>query len=98
MYGTYELSNRTNGAKKMSSTHEFNHLCFDCGFVANHLTMLKRHGAKSIKPMFDVSTVSEGVCDICERPRAVAPIRDYFYPAERAMRMVRKYVMQGGEK
>lgn len=76
----------------------FNHLCTDCGFVANHLTMLKRHGAKSIKPMFDVSTVSTGSCDVCGHEKTVAPIRDYFYPAERAMRAVKQYVTKGGEK
>ncbi len=82
----------------MTNQSGFHQLCSDCGFVANHLTMLKRHGSKSIKPMFDVSTVHKGVCGICGQERTVAPIRDYFYPAERAMRYVKKYVTQGDEK
>lgn len=73
----------------------FNQLCSDCGFVANHLTMLKRHGSRSLKPAYDVSTVSMGICDICGKNRAVAPIRDYFYPTDRAMKAVKQYVMQG---
>lgn len=77
---------------------EFTKLCSGSGFVANHLTILKRHGSKSIKPSFDVSTASLGVCDVCGELKTVAWVRDYFYPSERAMRTVRRYVTKGGEK
>lgn len=80
------------------TTNEFTNLCFDCGFVANHLTMLKRHGARSVKPVFDLSTTRNGVCDICYKCKAVAPLRDFFYPSERSMRFVRQYITKGGER
>jgi hypothetical protein len=76
----------------------FTQLCADCGFVTNHLTMVKRYGARSIEPMFAASTMVPGECDICGQEKAVAPLRDYFYPAERAMRAVKQYVTKGGEK
>ncbi len=78
--------------------HKFTRVCRDCGIVANHLTMLKRHGSMSLKPAFDVSTMHTDICDICGKEKGVAPVRDFYYPAERAMRFIRQYITKGGEK
>jgi hypothetical protein len=76
----------------------FNQLCLDCGFVANHLTMLKRHGSKSITPVNTGNFGAwQGLCDICAQEKTVTSVRDFFYPAERAMRFVRQYIQKGGE-
>lgn len=74
-------------------------LCLDCGFVANHLTMLKRHGTKSLQAINPgVIAVWEGVCDCCEQEKTVTAMRDFYYPAERAIRYMRRYILTGGEK
>ena len=74
---------------------KFEEICADCGFVANHLTMLKRYGNKSIKPCFDVSTFHIGICDICGQKKHVTELRDFFYPTERACKLIRQYVTKG---
>lgn len=71
------------------------YVCADCGFVANHLMCLKRYGARSIKPAFDVSTVKQGKCECCDKEGTVVPVRDFFYPPDRAFNYIRRYILTG---
>jgi len=55
-------------------------VCSPCGITANYLTCLKRYGQPPIKPCFDVSTFSEGECNLCGHIRPITQVRDFFYP------------------
>lgn len=77
-------------------TEEITQVCIDCGFVANHLTMLKRYGAKSIQPVNPGSFgVWEGECGCCGETKVVTSIRDFYYPAQRALKFVKNYITKG---
>ena len=82
----------------MSKHEPASQLCIDCGFVANHLTMLKRHGARSIQAVNPGAFgVWKGICDCCGQEKTVTSVRDFYYPADRAIRMVRQYILKGKE-
>ena len=54
--------------------------CRECGLEANRLTCLKRYGQEPKKKSFDVSTMHEGICDVCGRKTWVTQPRDFFCP------------------
>jgi hypothetical protein len=76
----------------------FSNICADCGFVANHLTMLKRYGQKSKQASFSVSTTHIAICDVCGQEKDCTEPRDFFHPTDRAFRYVKRYVTTGKDQ
>ena len=76
---------------------DFNQLCSPCGKVANYLYCLKKFGDVSPKPAFNVSTFHKGTCDICGKDKDITELRDFFYPSDKAMSYIKRY-LAGKEK
>jgi len=67
-------------------------LCFDCGTIANNLTCLKKYHRKAEQECFEVSTTHKGKCDCCGNKKTVTEERDFFYPDENAIKLIKKYL------
>lgn len=70
-------------------------ICHECGVMANRMT--QRHKRKEyfdpdrFYPSFSRYTAIEGICTICGLKGYVASVRDFFYPSERALKMLKRY-------
>ena len=69
-------------------------LCNDCGTIANNLTCLKKYQRKADKECFEISTVHLGVCYCCGNKKQVTESRDFFYPDEKAIKLIKKYLIK----
>jgi len=56
-------------------------VCRQCGLAGNTLTCLVKYGELPKQASFSVSTMHEGICDICLRTNVpVCEDRDCYYP------------------
>lgn len=73
----------------------FHLLCTPCGRTANDMTCIKRYGARALQSAYHVSTFRDGICSCCGEQTRVTEARDFFYPDERALKLLRQYITKG---
>ena len=59
---------------------EINQVCYRCGVTANILTCLKKYSKRPHTLSHQISTYTQGICDLCGDIVAVTEPRDFFSP------------------